>query len=93
MVCGRGSADSTQDSSEAGEENRIKLEARWFSVDEVAERLGMSRYTISDWIKAGRLKGVKIGKYWRVSERDLEAFLQNPRPLQRRPAPRPTTED
>lgn len=71
----------------------MNVEERWFSVDEVAERLGMSRYTVSDWMKAGRLKGVKIGKYWRVNERDLEAFLQNPPPLQRRAAPRRATED
>ena len=60
------------------------MEERLFSVEEVAERLGMSRYTISDWIKTGRLTGVKIGKYWRVKERDLEAFIAHPPPLQRR---------
>jgi excisionase family DNA binding protein len=40
----------------------MKVEERLFTVEEVAERLGMSRYTISDWIKTGRLKGVKIAK-------------------------------
>jgi excisionase family DNA binding protein len=62
----------------------MNVEERLFSVEEVADRLGMSRYTISDWIKAGRLKGVKIGKYWRVKASDLEAFIVNPPPLQRR---------
>ena len=38
----------------------MKLEERLFSVEETAERLGVSKYTISDWIKAGRLKGTKI---------------------------------
>jgi excisionase family DNA binding protein len=61
----------------------MKLEERLFTPQEVAERLGMSKYTITEWIKAGRLKGVKIGKYWRVKERDLQAFIDNPPPLQR----------
>jgi excisionase family DNA binding protein len=61
----------------------MKLEERLFSVEETAERLGVSKYTISDWIKAGRLKGFKIGKFWRVKESDLQAFIDNPPPLQR----------
>jgi excisionase family DNA binding protein len=61
----------------------MKIEERLFSVEETAERLGMSKYTISDWIKAGRLKGFKIGKFWRVKESDLQAFIDNPPPLQR----------
>jgi excisionase family DNA binding protein len=63
----------------------MKAEERLFSVEEVAERLGMSKWTITDWLKAGRLKGSKIGKFWRVKESDLEAFIDHPPPL-RRPA-------
>jgi excisionase family DNA binding protein len=62
----------------------MKLEDRLFSVEETAERLGVSKYTVSDWIKAGRLKGFKIGKFWRVKESDLQAFIDNPPPLQPR---------
>jgi excisionase family DNA binding protein len=61
----------------------MKVEERLFSVDDTAERLGVSKWTITDWIKAGRLKGIKIGKFWRVRESDLEAFLANPPPLKR----------
>jgi excisionase family DNA binding protein len=61
----------------------MKVEARLFSVEDTAERLGVSKWTITDWIKAGRLKGIKIGKFWRVRESDLEAFLANPPPLKR----------
>ena len=59
----------------------MKIEERLFSAEEVAERLGMSKYTVTEWIKAGRLKGVKIGKYWRVRESDLEAFIAHPPPV------------
>jgi excisionase family DNA binding protein len=61
----------------------MKVEERLFSVDDTAERLGVSKWTITDWIKAGRLKGTRIGKFWRVRESDLEAFIANPPPLKR----------
>ena len=67
----------------------MKVEERLFSVEEVAERLGMSKWTITDWLKAGRLKGSKIGKFWRVQERDLQAFIDHPPPLQRASAAPP----
>jgi excisionase family DNA binding protein len=59
----------------------MKVEERLFSVEEVAERLGMSKWSITDWLKVGRLKGAKIGKFWRVKESDLQAFLANPPPF------------
>jgi excisionase family DNA binding protein len=62
----------------------MNVENRLFSVRDVAERLGLSPWTVMEWLKVGRLKGVKIGKAWRVKESDLEAFLESPPPLQRR---------
>jgi excisionase family DNA binding protein len=59
----------------------MKVEDRLFSIADVAERLGMSTYTIRDWIKAGRLKATRIGRFWRIRESDLEAFITNPPPL------------
>jgi excisionase family DNA binding protein len=63
------------------EEDCMKVEDRLFSIAEVAERLGMSKDTIHNWIKAGRLKASRIGRFWRIRERDLEAFIDNPPPL------------
>jgi excisionase family DNA binding protein len=59
----------------------MKLEERLFSPEEVAERLGMSRYTIGEWLRSGRLKGRRIGRFWRVKASDLQAFIDNPPPL------------
>jgi excisionase family DNA binding protein len=66
----------------------MKLEERLFSAEEVAERLGMSRYTVGEWLRSGRLKGRRIGRFWRVKESDLQAFIDNPPPLQS-PTPAP----
>ena len=40
-----------------------------------AQRLAVRPKTIRDWLKRGRLKGVRAGRLWRIRERDLEAFL------------------
>lgn len=38
------------------------------SSTEAAERLGVSRMTVTRWIKSGRLKGYKSGKNWIVED-------------------------
>jgi excisionase family DNA binding protein len=49
---------------------------RIFTPEEVAERLTIKTKTVKDWLRAGKLKGVKVGRLWRVRESDLEAFLK-----------------
>jgi len=44
--------------------------------EEVAELLQVSRRTVVRWLKEGRLKGVRVGRLWRVREEDLEMFLR-----------------
>lgn len=53
--------------------------------EEVAERLVMSPKTIRDWLRKGKLKGVKTGKLWRIRERDLEAFIEGKSPRETPP--------
>jgi excisionase family DNA binding protein len=43
---------------------------------QVAERLQVNERTVTQWLRKGHLRGFKIGKEWRVSMRDLEAFLE-----------------
>ena len=40
-----------------------------------AQLLAVRPKTIRDWLKRGRLKGVRAGRLWRIRESDLEAFL------------------
>lgn len=44
--------------------------------EQVAERLHISRLTIGNWLRSGKLKGVKVGRLWRIRESELEAFLK-----------------
>ncbi len=43
---------------------------------DVAKRLQMNERTVTQWLRNGHLRGFKIGKEWRVSEEDLETFIE-----------------
>ncbi len=54
------------------------VDERTFTVDEVAERLRASRWTVLKWLRAGNIRGYRPGGPklgWRVRERDLDAFI------------------
>ena len=43
--------------------------------ERVAQLFAVRPKTIRDWLKRGRLKGMRAGRLWRIRERDLESFL------------------
>jgi excisionase family DNA binding protein len=49
---------------------------RLLTPEQVADRLQISRVTVMDYLRKGRLKGHRVGKLWRIKEEDLEAFLE-----------------
>jgi PTS system nitrogen regulatory IIA component len=44
-------------------------------IEEVSELLRVSVYTVRRWIKEGDLPAYKVGRGWRISESDLDAWL------------------
>jgi excisionase family DNA binding protein len=42
----------------------------------IADRLHGHRSTIMKYLRAGVIKGRKIGRLWRITEEDLEAHLE-----------------
>jgi excisionase family DNA binding protein len=46
-------------------EAKVTTDDRWFGVDELAEYLGVSRYTIYSWLTKGTLSGHRVGKFWK----------------------------
>lgn len=50
----------------------------WYSVEQVAERLGLHVRTVRNYIRDGRLTAVKIGKQYRIARADLEALTGEP---------------
>jgi len=49
---------------------------KYYTPEEVANLIKVSRKTIYNWIQEGRLKAVKIGHFWRVSESELNRLLK-----------------
>lgn len=52
-------------------------DVRVYTLDEVAYILQVTKRTLYNYIKAGTLRAVKMGKYWRVSEGNLHDFISN----------------
>ncbi|WP_020668319.1 helix-turn-helix domain-containing protein [Amycolatopsis nigrescens] len=49
-----------------------------YSVDQVAELLGLHARTVRNYVRDGRLKAVRIGKQYRIAREDLEALTGQP---------------
>ena len=47
-----------------------------YTPQEVAEALNVSRQTVYNWIKAGKLPAHKVGGTFRVYETDLKDFAK-----------------
>ena len=46
-----------------------------YTLEELVDLLKVTRRTLYNYIKSGRLKAVKMGKYWRVTQKQLDAFF------------------
>ena len=52
------------------------IEPKLLTPAQIAEALQLNESTITRWLRKGRLRGFKVGKDWRVSTADLDAFLE-----------------
>lgn len=50
-------------------------EKQTYTPAEVADILSVSRYTVHEMLRDGRLKGFKLKSQWRVSRESLDAFM------------------
>ncbi|MFD3811346.1 helix-turn-helix domain-containing protein [Rhodococcus sp. NPDC058639] len=50
------------------------MEETLFSVEQVAERLGLHVRTVRNYVRDGKLPAVRIGKQYRIAQTDLDAF-------------------
>lgn len=50
---------------------------KFFTTEQVANILQVHPFTILKFIKEGKLKGVKLGRVYRIMESDVKAFLDS----------------
>jgi len=55
------------------------VDAELLTPNQVARHLRVSDDTVYGWLRRGRLRGVKLGRRWRVAKSDLDAFLEDHR--------------
>jgi excisionase family DNA binding protein len=46
------------------------------SVEEAAEFLGVSPYTVRQWARERRIPAIRLGRYWRFRQSSLDAWIQ-----------------
>lgn len=46
-----------------------------YTIDETAKLLKVDNKTVESWLRKGFLKGVKLSRFWRIRENDLEQFV------------------
>jgi excisionase family DNA binding protein len=71
-----GAADSPESYAADRKESRLMTDQQLLTPEQVAERLQISRWTVMDYLRSGKLKGHKVGRLWRIKEQDLEDFLE-----------------
>lgn len=60
---------------------------QYYSVDQVADLLGLHVKTVRAYVREGRLAATRIGKQYRIRRRDLEEFTGGPLAEEEHPAP------
>jgi excisionase family DNA binding protein len=59
------------------EEKEMAKGEQLLTLEIVAERLAVSRKMVFDWVRAGKIPGVKMGRLWRVKESALDEFIDS----------------
>ena len=68
--------DTKERAAQRTEANATKLDGlTLYTLTELESVLGVTHRTLQSYIKDGRLKGVKIGGKWKVSEENLKKFI------------------
>lgn len=53
------------------------MEEKFYTIDQIADILGMHHKTIRKFITEGKLRANKVGKQWRISGHDLSLFMED----------------
>jgi excisionase family DNA binding protein len=48
----------------------------FYTPDEAATKLKVTRRAVYQWLLSGKLKGLRVGQHWRISENELLEFMQ-----------------
>ncbi len=55
----------------------MAAENKFYKLSEVMAVLGVTRVTLYNYIKAGKVKAVKVGAQWRIPQTEYNRLLKN----------------
>jgi len=55
----------------------------YLTTTEIAQMLGVHIRTVGNWIRQGKLPAIRLGKSYRISKQDLQAFLDERRTIKK----------
>ena len=50
---------------------------KWYSLEETAEYLGVTKYTIRNWIKKTDIPAHKIGRLWKFKLTEVDEWVKS----------------
>jgi excisionase family DNA binding protein len=50
---------------------------RWYSVDEIAEYLGIKRFTVYKWIDRKNMPAHKVGSLWKFRKEEIDEWIRS----------------
>ena len=50
---------------------------KWFSVNEIAEYLGVSKYAAHSWVTSKGMPGYKVGRFWKFKRQRIDAWVRD----------------
>lgn len=53
------------------------MDEKFFTTEQIANILQVHPFTILKFIKQGKLKGIKLGRVYRIKESDINKFLED----------------
>lgn len=51
------------------------MDDRWLSVDDISTYLGIKRDTVYKWIERRRMPAHKVGRLWKFSKQEVDAWV------------------
>jgi acetyl-CoA synthetase len=48
-----------------------------YTVPEAAKLLSIAPKTLTDWLRAGKIRGVKVGRSWRIPESAIDDIAKS----------------
>ncbi len=53
------------------------MSLRWFSVEEIADYLGVSKDTVYSWIGKRNMPAYRIGRFWKFKTDEVDLWVRS----------------